>query len=146
MTGCKTELSDNVGSGYVLGEMAHIEAAEAGGPRWNPSLLPEEGNRYANLILLCPSHHTEIDKNPQKWTVERLRGMKQEHEEWVRNQMQTQMAELEAKVDVRAKGGDSATGAKITKPTRIKAGTSITVETENVRRTIGLQIGEDSKE
>lgn len=140
------ELSDSIGSGHVLGEMAHIEAAESGGPRRNPSLKPQERNRYSNLLLLCPTHHTEIDKNPDKWTVQVLRKLKREHERWVNSPMQTQMTEIEAKVDVHAKGGESATGAKITTPTRIKSGTTITVDTENVGRTIGLQIGDDTKE
>ena len=36
---------------------------------------------------MCRKHHHEIDKNPQTYTVERLKKMKQDHEESVRQQV-----------------------------------------------------------
>lgn len=38
---------------------------------------------YHNLILLCPTHHTEIDNNQDDWPVEKLFQLKSEHELWV---------------------------------------------------------------
>ncbi|MCB9551939.1 MAG: hypothetical protein H6705_08655 [Myxococcales bacterium] len=36
-----------------------------------------------NLILLCPTHHTLIDKVPEQYPAELLRRWKAEHEAWV---------------------------------------------------------------
>ena len=33
--------------------------------------------------MLCPNHHTEIDKNEADWPVERLHFTKSKHELWV---------------------------------------------------------------
>jgi hypothetical protein len=43
----------------------------------------DDRNRYGNLILLCNLHHKIIDDNEKLWTVERLKQLKHEHEEWV---------------------------------------------------------------
>jgi hypothetical protein len=67
----------------VLGEMAHIVAEQANGPRGNFPLPLSECNRAENLILLCNTHHQLIDSQPQTYTVERLLGMKEAHEQWV---------------------------------------------------------------
>lgn len=62
----------------VLGEMAHIIARQPKGPRG----LPDGGsNSYENLILLCPNHHTEIDKAPEgTFPVALLHQWKEAHE------------------------------------------------------------------
>ena len=44
---------------------------------------------------------------------------------------------------VEAEGGERVVGAKVTKPTRLKAGTSIRVRTKNTKNTTGLWIGEE---
>lgn len=44
--------------------MAHICAASDSGSRSNPDLTEEERGAYENLILLCPTCHTKIDKAP----------------------------------------------------------------------------------
>jgi hypothetical protein len=79
---CKIELTIG-GANSTLGEMAHIVAASPGGPRWRNGLAPEERDSYANRILLCPTHHSLVDKNPKEWTEERLKKVKDEHEKWV---------------------------------------------------------------
>ena len=48
-----------------------------------------EVNDYDNLILLCPTHHTLIDKEDKIYTVEVLRQMKQEHEKFVAQSMKS---------------------------------------------------------
>ncbi|MFP5269620.1 HNH endonuclease [Coleofasciculus sp.] len=85
--GCKIELTPD-GSKSTLGEMAHIVADSPDGPRGESDLTPEERDEYSNLILLCPTHHTLIDKNPEEWTVEKLKLMKLEHEQWVTNKLE----------------------------------------------------------
>jgi len=44
-------------------------------------------NGELNLLLLCPDHHEVIDQNEATYTVERLIGLKQVHEEWVSSQL-----------------------------------------------------------
>jgi 5-methylcytosine-specific restriction endonuclease McrA len=57
-TDCLPVLSGNVA---VIGEMAHIIAREPDGTRGEPEGGP---NDYDNLILLCPTCHTLVDKEP----------------------------------------------------------------------------------
>lgn len=63
----------------VIGEICHIEAFNKGGARYNAFLEKDKLNEYENLIVLCPSCHTVIDKldNQIKFTVEYLNDLKQ---------------------------------------------------------------------
>jgi len=63
--------------------MAHIEGEKPGAARYNANMPYEERNNYQNFILLCPTHHTIIDKDENQYTVEKLRQLKKEHEKWV---------------------------------------------------------------
>ena len=85
--GCRIELSPE-GGDYTVGEIAHIVAESYEGPRGNDELLFEKRNDYLNLILLCPTHHTIIDNDLSAWTVERLKEIKQTHEQWVSIQLE----------------------------------------------------------
>src|SRR5215469_1636174 len=61
----------------VIGEEAHIVAEEDDGPRGDPSMPVSERNAYPNRVLLCPTHHTLIDKdNGIHFSVEQLLKMK----------------------------------------------------------------------
>jgi hypothetical protein len=71
------------GEAFVLGEHAHIVAEDPGGPRGASVLTAGERNSYSNLILLCPTHHTLVDKNDTDYPVEKLHQIKSEHELWV---------------------------------------------------------------
>jgi hypothetical protein len=63
--------------------MAHVIARKPDGPRGQAD---GGEDTYENLILLCPTHHTEIDKAPEGiFTVEQIYEWKQAHEERVRN-------------------------------------------------------------
>jgi hypothetical protein len=84
---CKIELTPDRAL-TTLGEMAHIVAHSLDGPRGKEQLAPDQRDEYPNLILLCPTHHTEIDKNPQKWTCEKLLRIKTDHEKWVSTQLE----------------------------------------------------------
>lgn len=68
----------------VIGEIAHVAAAGAQGPRADPSMSDADKNDYDNLILLCQNCHGRIDGQPQFNSVERLRDIKHAHEAWVR--------------------------------------------------------------
>lgn len=73
---CKIGVFDN---DVHIGEMAHIIAKSSKGARGNEELSSGR-NSYDNLILLCANHHTEVDKNPSVYSVDRLRSIKLEHE------------------------------------------------------------------
>lgn len=67
----------------VLGEEAHIVSAKPSGPRHRP-MQSRQFDAYDNFILLCPEDHTLIDKRPTTYPEEMLRGLKHEHEVWVK--------------------------------------------------------------
>ncbi|WP_162563769.1 HNH endonuclease, partial [Mycolicibacterium mucogenicum] len=72
-----------LGGAVLIGEEAHIVARELDGPRGTSPLTEEQRDEYANLILLCPTHHTLIDKKPTgpaEYPVDRLLQMKLDHE------------------------------------------------------------------
>jgi hypothetical protein len=68
----------------TVGEAAHIVARAGSGPRGDRTWTPARLNSYDNLILLCASHHTLIDRQPQTYSVDHIRTWKAEHEAWVR--------------------------------------------------------------
>jgi hypothetical protein len=83
--GCQKRLCTE-GSGraapYTIGEMAHIRGERPGSNRYDVSQAAVERDDYANLILLCPNHHTLIDKpeNVGVFSAVVLQKMKSEHE------------------------------------------------------------------
>jgi len=83
---CKLELTPD-GSLETLGEMAHIVARSPDGPRGNESVPIGDPDGYDNLMLLCPTHHVEVDKDSTAWSVARLRATKVDHERWVSEQL-----------------------------------------------------------
>ncbi|HCE2195138.1 TPA: hypothetical protein NGT26_003158 [Vibrio parahaemolyticus] len=76
---CKRLLVSN---NSVIGEKAHIEAIGKKGARHNPGISETKVNSYDNLMWMCPTHHTMIDKLDDQhiYTVEVLLKMKSEHE------------------------------------------------------------------
>ena len=64
------------GQPVLTGEIAHIEASAEAGPRGNPALSESDRGGYANLLLLCPTHHTLVDKSDSSFSVEQLREWK----------------------------------------------------------------------
>lgn len=84
-TGCNERLTVEqaaVFSPYTIGEMAHIKGDKAGSNRYDASQSHTERDSYQNLILLCPTHHTLIDKpeNEKVYSVKYLHEMKIKHE------------------------------------------------------------------
>lgn len=64
-----------------VGEAAHITAATADGPRFNPGLTAEERRAVDNGIWLCRKCHKLVDGEPAKYTVEDLLRWKAEAEQ-----------------------------------------------------------------
>lgn len=80
--GCVHLLID--ADGEFIGQVAHIEAAEPGGERFNPTMTNEQRRHPDNLVLLCYEHH--IKTNDEKvWTVEKLKKIKADHERRFQN-------------------------------------------------------------
>ncbi len=64
----------------VLAEICHIRARRKGGARFDPSLTAEEKDSFGNLIILCPTCHTLVDKARVTYTVPLLEEIKEMHE------------------------------------------------------------------
>ena len=77
---CGVKLVSSTGNENIA-DVSHIEAAEKGGPRYNPNSNDTERRSFENLILLCKNHNKIIDDNPNKYTVNVLREMKSNHED-----------------------------------------------------------------
>jgi len=71
----------------LVAEIAHISGEKEGSSRYDLTISDNERNDPDNLIVLCPNHHTIIDKQPEEYTVEKLLRMKRQHEDWVITQM-----------------------------------------------------------
>jgi hypothetical protein len=64
-------------SSVSTGIGAHICAAASGGPRYDPSMTPEERASATNGIWLCASCSATVDKMPDAFSVDTLRYWKQ---------------------------------------------------------------------
>ncbi|MDD2753432.1 MAG: hypothetical protein PHT44_02395 [Candidatus Portnoybacteria bacterium] len=86
---CKGQVTHTSVKSHVQhkGEDAHIEGKEPGSARYNKSMTEKERACYANHILLCSSCHTEIDKDPIAYTVDILKKIKLDHEDWVKKKL-----------------------------------------------------------
>ena len=71
--------------GTFISQLCHIEAANKGGQRYNPKQTDEERRSQENLLLLCYAHHRETDDEIE-YTVERLKEIKNAHEQQFKNQ------------------------------------------------------------
>jgi hypothetical protein len=76
--GCRNRLVDALGA--LIGEVCHICADKLGGKRYDPRQTEAERQALANLIVLCPNHHTVVDSDDTNYTVAALREMKRQHE------------------------------------------------------------------
>lgn len=83
--GCGIDLT-NLPEGrdaYTVGEMAHVIARSAAGPRGDGK---GGDDSYSNLILLCPTDHRHVDKAPDgEFTTELLHEWKATHEDRIRS-------------------------------------------------------------
>lgn len=70
-------------------ELAHIIGQSKDGPRGEEILPMDERDEYENIVLLCPTCHTLIDKNPELYPVEMIKEWKKKHEESIRSLFET---------------------------------------------------------
>lgn len=72
---------------FHIGAQAHIVAKSSGGPRGTVALSQIERRAYSNHILLCPTDHAFVDASPEDFPPQRLRDIKEAHENWVRDRL-----------------------------------------------------------
>jgi len=78
--GCSNDLFvDAAGETIHIAEMAHVFAANDGGPRAKPELSKEERGAFENLVMLCANCHTMVDKAPDAFPDRMILGWKREH-------------------------------------------------------------------
>lgn len=77
--GCETTLTDPAWH-QTLGQVVYI-CGGPGSPRYDPNQSEHERNGFSNLMLMCPVHHTLIDRlQPENFPVYVLQDMKEQHE------------------------------------------------------------------
>lgn len=67
-------------NGTLVADVCHIKGERAGSARFDKTLSEEDRRAPANLILLCSTCHTLVDKEPQKYGVSKLRKWKRDRE------------------------------------------------------------------
>jgi hypothetical protein len=74
---CRADLHTVVEHTHI-GELAHIIPASVGGPRGKegPDLTEPERALPTNVIVLCPTCHTTVDKAPKEYPADTLRSWK----------------------------------------------------------------------
>ena len=87
----------------VMGEICHIHARQPSGPRWHSDITREKRNSLDNLVLLCPTHHTLIDKQPETYTAETLRRWKYDHEKRMQMSIAISPELVDQKIDEKLK-------------------------------------------
>lgn len=94
----------------IIGEAAHIYGENPGTDKKKPSaryredMTDSERNHYNNLIYLCPSCHTKIDKQEEDYPAELLFRIKDEHELWVEEKLDSSMSDVSfAELEIAAK-------------------------------------------
>ncbi|MBU3907003.1 MAG: HNH endonuclease [Nanoarchaeota archaeon] len=74
-----------------VGELAHIKGDKPRTARYDSNQSDTERNSADNLILLCGTHHKIIDDQEDKYSIERLIEIKENHEKWVLSQCSKQI-------------------------------------------------------
>lgn len=78
--GCGRQLLKFDGGRWItLGEIAHIRAHSAEGPRYDPE-WSSRADSYENCLILCRDDHRVVDNNPSAYPVETLLDWKHRHE------------------------------------------------------------------
>ncbi|MEZ9455449.1 hypothetical protein AB4258_23585 [Vibrio splendidus] len=71
-----------------IAEAAHIKAAAAGGPRYDPTMTSQQRSSIENALFLCSNCADMVDKNKGiDFSVEELHRWKSDHDEWIRNNL-----------------------------------------------------------
>src|SRR5687768_6852457 len=92
---CFASLTHESTKASPVGQQAHIKGENSGkgkkpSARYDQEQSDDARNSYGNLILLCPTCHTIIDKNEEEYTVERLLSIKELHERKITESIRSQ--------------------------------------------------------
>src|ERR1700686_653896 len=79
--------SDDDAKYAIVGHAAHISAASSGGPRYDPSMNPEERASAANGAWMCNTHGTLVDRDDSEYPADAIRQWKNEHERRIAEQV-----------------------------------------------------------
>jgi hypothetical protein len=83
---CNINLFLNIGtSDFHIAEMAHIISAGDSGPRTDMTITKDLKGDFSNLILLCPTCHTKIDKAEAEFPEETIIKWKETHGEKIKS-------------------------------------------------------------
>jgi hypothetical protein len=88
---CKTELvleKDPYNKHLNIGEECHIISRQPNGPR-HKAIPDFDYDSSDNLLLLCCNHHTMIDEQVETYPEVRLKQIKEEHESWVKENLES---------------------------------------------------------
>jgi hypothetical protein len=83
---CNSDIYQYFENGEInsIEELAHIIAQQDNGPRGTTNEEINDRDEYANLLVLCPSCHTMVDKSPEQFPVSMLRNWKTNHEDIIK--------------------------------------------------------------
>ena len=77
---CSSELFVGAkGRSVHIAEMAHVFAAQDGGPRSDSKLSRAYRGTFENLIMLCANCHTLVDKAPEAYPADLMLRWKRQH-------------------------------------------------------------------
>lgn len=88
--GCHKDLFPFFENGEIanIEELAHIIGQKKEGPRGNDDLPMTQRDEFDNIIVLCPSCHTLVDKNEKQFPSLLLKEWKQNHEDSIKGLFQ----------------------------------------------------------
>lgn len=83
---CNTDLFSFFETGEItnIEELAHIIGQSKKGPRGDSTLKLTERDTYENIVLLCPTCHTRVDKFPKLYPEEQIKEWKKNHEDKIK--------------------------------------------------------------
>jgi hypothetical protein len=87
---CKNSLihdATNKDTPSIVGDECHIISGRQKGPRYDINYPTKKIDEYENLILLCKVHHKLIDDQPDTYSYDVLKELKENHEKWVREKL-----------------------------------------------------------
>ena len=94
LPGCDQALAfdSDDGSAPTVGEAAHIAGRRPGSARHDPEMDDRERDAVANLVYVCRNCHRRIDQDVESYSVDRIHGIKADHEAKVKAAMDAAFA------------------------------------------------------
>lgn len=88
---CRDDLFRVLADGAMtsIDELAHVIAQKPDGPRGDDQLALNARDEFENIVVLCPTCHTLVDKAPKQFSPELLLNWKKTHQETIRHALLT---------------------------------------------------------